>query len=69
MQKKRAPTCSTSVSTYQPQRTGFGNKIKTTFAETVPEGTDAARVFRELAVQCNKPIFATILRYMSRCST
>lgn len=51
------------------QRTEFGNKIKTTFVETVPEGVDAARVFRELAVQCNKLIFNTIFRYMSRCST
>jgi simple sugar transport system substrate-binding protein len=37
----------------------FGNKIKTTFVEKVPEGADAERVIRDLVSQGNKLIFAT----------
>ena len=37
----------------------FGAKVKTTFVEKVPEGADAERVIRDLAVQGNKIIFAT----------
>jgi len=37
----------------------FGDKIKTTFVEKVPEGPDAERVIRDLVAQGNKLIFAT----------
>jgi len=37
----------------------FGDKIKTTFVEKVPEGADAERVLRDLVSQGNKLIFAT----------
>ena len=37
----------------------FGDKIKTTFVEKVPEGADAERVIRDLVSQGNKLIFAT----------
>ncbi len=37
----------------------FGDKIKTTFVEKVPEGPDAERVIRDLVEQGNKLIFAT----------
>jgi simple sugar transport system substrate-binding protein len=42
----------------------FGNKIKTTYVESVPEGADAERVIRDLAAQGNKIIFATSFGYM-----
>ena len=42
----------------------FGDKIKTSFVEKVPEGADAERVFRDLAAQGNKIIFATSFGYM-----
>ncbi len=42
----------------------FGDKIKTTFVEKVPEGPDAERVIRDLATQGNKIIFATSFGYM-----
>lgn len=42
----------------------FGNKVKTTFVEKVPEGADAERVIRDLAQQGNKIIFATSFGYM-----
>jgi basic membrane protein A and related proteins len=42
----------------------FGDKIKTSFVEKVPEGADAERVFRDLATQGNKVIFATSFGYM-----
>ena len=42
----------------------FGDKIKTSFVEKVPEGADAERVFRDLATQGNKIIFATSFGYM-----
>jgi simple sugar transport system substrate-binding protein len=41
----------------------FGDKVKTTFVEKVPYG-DAERVFRDLATQGNKIIFATSFGYM-----
>jgi basic membrane protein A and related proteins len=41
----------------------FGDKIKTTFVEKVPEGADAERVLRELVAQGNKVIFATSFGY------
>ena len=42
----------------------FGDKVKTTFVEKVPEGADAERVIRDLATQGNKIIFATSFGYM-----
>ena len=42
----------------------FGNKVKTTYVENVPEGPDAARVIRELAKQGNEIIFTTSFGYM-----
>ena len=42
----------------------YGDKIKTSFVEKVPEGADAERVFRDLATQGNKIIFATSFGYM-----
>jgi basic membrane protein A and related proteins len=42
----------------------FGDKIKTSFVEKVPEGADAERVIRDLATQGNKVIFATSFGYM-----
>ena len=42
----------------------YGDKLKTTFVEKVPEGPDAERVIRDLAQQGNKIIFATSFGYM-----
>ena len=42
----------------------FGDKVKTTFVESVPEGADAERVLRDLATQGNKLIFGTTFGYM-----
>jgi len=42
----------------------FGDKVKTTIVEKVPEGADAERVIRDLATQGNKIIFATSFGYM-----
>jgi simple sugar transport system substrate-binding protein len=42
----------------------FGDKIKTQFVESVPEGPDSARVFRDLAQQGDGLIFATSFGYM-----
>jgi simple sugar transport system substrate-binding protein len=42
----------------------FGDKIKTSFVEKVPEGADAERVIRDLVAQGNKVIFATSFGYM-----
>jgi simple sugar transport system substrate-binding protein len=42
----------------------FGDKIKTTFVEKVPESADAERVIRDLATQGNKIIFTTSFGYM-----
>jgi simple sugar transport system substrate-binding protein len=42
----------------------FGDKVKTTFVEKVPEGADAERVIRDLAQQGNKIIFATSFGFM-----
>jgi basic membrane protein A len=41
----------------------FGDKIKTSFVEKVPEGPDAERVIRDLVAQGNKLIFATSFGY------
>jgi basic membrane protein A len=42
----------------------FGDKIKTSFVENVPESADAERVIRDLAGQGNKLIFGTTFGYM-----
>ncbi|TSE31860.1 BMP family ABC transporter substrate-binding protein [Tepidimonas charontis] len=42
----------------------FGDKVQTTFVESVPEGADAERVIRDLAAQGNKIIFATSFGFM-----
>jgi simple sugar transport system substrate-binding protein len=42
----------------------FGDKVKTSYVEKVPEGADAERVIRDLASQGNKIIFATSFGYM-----
>jgi basic membrane protein A and related proteins len=42
----------------------FGDKVKTSFVESVPEGADAERVIRDLVAQGNKIIFATSFGYM-----
>lgn len=42
----------------------FGDKVKTTFVESVPESADAERVFRDLVGQGNKLIFGTTFGYM-----
>ena len=42
----------------------FGDKIKTTFVESVPESADAERVFRDMVGQGNKLIFGTTFGYM-----
>lgn len=43
----------------------LGDKVKTTFVESVPEGADAERVIRKLAVDGNRLIFATSFGYMN----
>ena len=43
----------------------FGDKIKVTWIENVPENADAERVIRDLAHQGNKMIFATSFGYMN----
>jgi simple sugar transport system substrate-binding protein len=42
----------------------FGDKIKVTWVENVPEGADSERVFRDFATQGNKLIFGTSFGYM-----
>ena len=42
----------------------FGDKVVTSFTESVPEGPDAERVIRDLAGQGNKLIFGTTFGYM-----
>ena len=42
----------------------FGDKIQTSYVESVPEGPDAERVLRDLANQGNKLIFGTTFGYM-----
>ncbi len=43
----------------------FGDKIKTTFVENVPEGPDSEKVLNDLANQGHKLIFATSFGYMN----
>ncbi len=42
----------------------FGDKVKTSFVENVPESADAERVMRDLVGQGNKLIFGTTFGYM-----
>ena len=42
----------------------FGDKIKTTYVESVPESADAERVFRDFVGQGNQLIFGTTFGYM-----
>ncbi len=42
----------------------LGDKIQTTFVESVPEGADAERVIRDLAAKGNRIIFTTSFGYM-----
>ncbi len=42
----------------------FGNKVKTSFVENVPESADAERVIREMASSGAKLIFGTTFGYM-----
>ena len=42
----------------------FGDKIKTSFVESVPESADAERVIRDMVGQGNKLIFGTTFGYM-----
>jgi simple sugar transport system substrate-binding protein len=42
----------------------FGDKIATSFVESVPESADAERVLRDMAGQGNKLIFGTTFGYM-----
>ncbi len=42
----------------------FGDKIKTTYVENVPEGPDAERVIRDLVDQGNKVVYATSFGFM-----
>lgn len=43
----------------------LGDKVKTTFVESVSEGADAERVIREMAASGNDLIFATSFGYMN----
>jgi simple sugar transport system substrate-binding protein len=42
----------------------FGDKIQTSFVESVPESADAERVFRDMVGQGNKLVFGTTFGYM-----
>ena len=42
----------------------LGDRIETTYVESVPESADAERVIRDLAMQGNKVIFGTTFGYM-----
>ena len=43
----------------------FGDKVKTTYVETVPEGADAARAISKLASSGHNLIFTTSFGYMN----
>ena len=42
----------------------LGNKVQTTYVESVPEGADSERVIRDLAVKGHQIIFTTSFGYM-----
>lgn len=48
----------------QAAQAKYGDKIETTFIESVPEGADAERALTQLALAGNKLIFATSFGYM-----
>lgn len=43
----------------------FGDQVKTSYVESVPEGADSERVIRQLAVSGNELIFTTSFGYMN----
>ena len=43
----------------------FGDKIVTSYVESVPEGADSERVLRDMASQGNKLVFGTTFGYMA----
>lgn len=43
----------------------FGDKVKSSYVESVPEGSDAERVIRQLAADGNKLIFTTSFGFMN----
>src|SRR5947199_3786113 len=48
----------------QQVQAAFGDKVKTSYVENVPEGPDAERVIRDLAQQGNKLTFTPSFGYM-----
>src|SRR2546427_140746 len=52
--------CSSDLKAIQEK---FGDKVETSFVESVPESADAERVMRDMAGQGNKLIFATSFGY------
>lgn len=48
----------------QAAQAKYGDKIETTFIESVPEGADAERALTQLALAGNRLIFATSFGYM-----
>jgi basic membrane protein A len=48
----------------QAVQAAFGNRVKTSFVENVPEGPDAERVIRDLAASGHKLIFTPSFGYM-----
>ena len=50
----------------QRMETEMAGRVRTSFAENVPEGAAAERVMREMAVRGNRLIFATSFGYMSQ---
>src|SRR5215218_6226484 len=48
----------------QAVQAAFGDRVKTTHVENVPEGPDAERVIRELATSGHKLIFTPSFGYM-----
>ena len=48
----------------QAVEAAYGDKVKTSFVEAVPEGADAERVLTQMALEGNKLIFATSFGYM-----
>lgn len=49
----------------QAIESAFGDKIKTSFVESVPEGADAERVIRQFAASGHKLVFTTSFGYMN----
>ncbi len=54
-----------TISGARPPRRRLGDKIKTTYVESVKEGPDAERVIRELATGGNGIIFTTSFGFMN----